>query len=230
MSVMDNMPEKMRRKERHLPNLMVRNQKEDATTCCPHCLIDRWSLVKILCRNNTTVSAEQLRQRLNEKGKKGNKTGCHELPLHEGFSFPAHPFSSVWQLISACLSLPAQIKGKKNTMCRMFQLHHHHHHHHRASATSPPVVTLFLTCLFASFFFSTTAWGKCQASMMCHCHCYTPGLHRQCFHFMHPNNLTECVCVCVCVQLWQKHFLRWSAHWFLVKCTMCWRSSTSLNV
>lgn len=88
-------------------------------------------------------------------GKKGNKTRCHGLHLHKGFSFRTHPFSSVWQLLIAeRQSLPAKIKVKKKNKKKQTRNMFHPRRH--TADNSLPVVTFFfyfvLVCLL--FFFS----------------------------------------------------------------------------
>ena len=93
-------------------NKLHQEKKYEAATCCPHCLTDRRSQWKS-CAETPLLKARHEGGKM-KKGKKRNKTGCHGLPLHKGFSFPTHPFLSVrGLLISLCQRLSAQIKVKK---------------------------------------------------------------------------------------------------------------------
>ena len=85
-----------------------------------------------------------------KKKKTGNKTGCHGLRLHKGFSFRTHPFSSGWQLLIAeRQSLPAKIKVKKKNKNKHAICFTH-------VVTLLPLLFLwwlFFLCLFVSCFF-----------------------------------------------------------------------------
>lgn len=99
----------------------------------------------------------------NGAGRKRNETGCHGLLLHKGFSFPTHPFSSVWGLLIALSqSLPPQIKVENLEWLRTRNMFPPHHH---SAATS-------LSCLFICCLFVHTAWRNSQATATCQCACH----------------------------------------------------------